>query len=108
MIDLKKIANSGGYGSGAKAIAERKAIDDLISSLPDPMLMATLFARTFSTGAHVASLGHCPDTDKDWCLEHESELGLVDGDKGTASSDAQSIAAVWNAYREGVLVVVEK
>ena len=105
MTDLHAIANQPGFGSGAKAIEDQRQRDERFALLPDPMLMAELFARSGSMwGVPVATFGHCPDTDRDWQLEHESELGLVDGRNSTASTDAQVIAAVWNAYRAGDLV----
>ena len=105
-MDLNEIANSGGYGSGGRAIEMQRARDIRNSLIPDPSLMGELVAVTSKTsyGAPVASFGHCPDTDKDWSLEHNSMLGLVDGRSGTASADAQVIAALWNAFRDGDLV----
>jgi hypothetical protein len=104
-MDLNKIANSGGFGSGAKVIDEQRERDERLASLPNPMLMAEIYARTEMGGYSIAPLGYCSDTDADWFLEHESELGLVDGEDNTAATDARLIAAVWNAYRDGLLVV---
>ena len=104
-MDLHKIANEGGFGTGSAAIEEQRIKDERLSLLPDPMLMAELYAQSGSMfGVPVATLGLCSETDKDWLLEHRSELGLVDGSDCTASFDAQVIAAVWNSYRAGDLV----
>lgn len=105
-MNLHEIANNGGFGSGRRVIDEQRARDERNSHIPEPMLMAELHAVTGGTtwGAPVASLGHCPDTGKDWAIEHRSDLGMVDGRACTASSDALALVAVWNAFRDGDLV----
>ena len=104
-MDLKEIANSGGYGSGKRAIELQRQRDERNAWIPEPSVMAEMPAVTsaHSRGAPVGSLGYCPITDQDWALECDS-YGLVEGADNTASTDAQAIAAIWNAFRDGDLV----
>ena len=104
--DLKRIANSGSYGSGKavrdKAAAEREAL----SLLPEPEFMNEFVAA--DNGGHLVPLCHfgCSNEDgKDWGIYHDGHdyhnAALFGID---AKSDARAVAAVLNAYRMGLLV----
>lgn len=103
-MDLKAIANARGYGTGQAARDKLARAAAGRTMIVDPSLMCELYARSSMSGYMVGSLGHCLETDADWYLEHESELGMIDGVDDTASNNAKAIAAVWNAYRDGDLV----
>ena len=101
--ELKRIANSGSYGSG-KAARDRLAAEaEIREMLPHPLQVPVMVASPGSDMVPMAHFGNSGDDGKDWGLYHdghESDIWCFGED---ASTDAKIVAAILNAYRMGII-----
>ena len=102
MMDLHKIANERGYGTGKKARDIAAARHNRRDHIPPRKDMAELIVQHVPE-ALVASFGNDDTDGQDYHLNAHGE-GLFTG--STAGKDARAIAALWNAYRDGDLMWV--
>lgn len=99
-MDLHHIANSGGYGSGARVLDAAKAKAERRGHVPEPQHMNEMSLS--DTGAPIAHFGNDSEDGKDYSI-------TVNGYGSTthcnaAGHDARAFVALWNAYRDGDLV----
>lgn len=108
--DLQRIANAGGYGTGQAARDRMAAEAEIRHRLPDPRTVPPVMASTnCASNWLIASFGYDDESDNDWhlvtCDVRASETrgaALVQG----AKDDAETVAAIINAYRIGIIRVV--
>lgn len=107
-MDLHKIANTPGFGSGKRVRDAASAGTKIREILPPPASLPPVMASTdCAANWLIASFGNDAETGEDWHLTtvniRASEtlaLSLMD----SAKRDAEVIAAIVNAYRLGILI----
>ena len=109
-LDLHKIANTPGFGSGKSARDKAAAIAEIRSLLPDPAWMPTFTAAPhINDGLPMCSFGNSSEDGQDWHVTHD--MGDIERDciefGSDAKTDAQIVAAILNAYARGILVVAK-
>lgn len=104
--ELKRIANTGSFGSGKSARDKIHARKESLSILPDRFFMPELIASSeMGSMVPMCHFGNSSEDGKDWGIYHDgfdycgaATLGI------DARDDAKIIAAIVNLYRMGVLV----
>ena len=99
-MDLHEIANSGGFGTGQKAIDLAKAKAERRSHIPKPKDMNEMSLSPH--GAPIACFGNDPEDGKDYHVTVEGYGSTCHCN--AAGHDARAFVALWNAYRDGDLV----
>ena len=102
MDDLHEVANTGFYGSGKRARDRANQFAERLSYLPDPADMHELLVgKDFEVP--VAFFGYDESEQSDIVLS-VNNYAITDEILG-ARHEALMIAAVWNLYRSGELVL---
>jgi hypothetical protein len=108
-MDLHAIAKTPGFGSGKRARDRLAAEADLRAQLPPPERMLPVMASTDAAENWlICSFGHDEQSGADWHLTTDRVRGLDTCGMALAQdarADAETVAAILNAYRLGVLVV---
>lgn len=105
--DLRRIADTPGYGTGEATRDRLAALAECRALLPDPRRLPVFIATgsdPFSHPVPMAHFGNSSEDGKDWSICHDgtTEADAIGQD---ARDDAQIVAAILNAYRLGLLVV---
>lgn len=109
-VDLKRIADAPGYGTGKVVRDQLAAEADCRAALPHPDKIAAIQARS-NDGGHLvpmAHFGYSVEGDLDWGLYHDGTDDLSAAFGHDAKQDALTVAAIINAYRTGILVLAIK
>ena len=105
--DLKRIANAPGYGTG-KAARDRMHVEaECREMLPDPRALPVFVAGPdgmMSTHIPMCHFGHSSDDGTDWGIYHD-DVTETDAIGHDAADDARVVAAILNAYRQGVVKI---
>lgn len=99
-MDLTKIANTPGFGSGKSARDLINAKAERRNQIPDPATMNEMMSNDM--GAPIAHFGNDSDDGKDYSISADG-YGSTTESEG-ARHDARAFVALWNAYRDGDLV----
>ncbi len=107
--DLKRIANTPGFGTGEAARNRATAENECLLWLPGPEQMPAFFAAPDHPGPFMptANFGNGEDG-RDWCLWHDGRDEQWHPFGEDAADDARIVAAILNAYRLGLIVPREK
>lgn len=105
--ELKRVANEPGFGTG-KAVRDMAAAEsEVLDLLPDPKTVPPVMASTdCASNWLIASFGNDGVTGGDWHLVTKNVRASETVDAAlmqSALDDAQTIAAIINAYRLGVI-----
>lgn len=105
--DLKRIANSGAYGSGQAARDKLAAQNEALSLLPEPHFMPELVAASSpGTMVPMCHFGNSNEDGEDWAIYHDGMDYCGAATMGSdARDDAKIVAAIVNAFRMGLLVM---
>lgn len=107
--ELKRIANSGTYGSGKSVRDKLSAEASVLEDLPEANRVPTVVAATdHSHMVAMAHFGNFSEDGLDWGLYHDGREDSVWCFGDDAKDDAKAVAAIINAYRMGILVRASK
>lgn len=104
--ELKKIANSGGYGTGKFARDRAAAEAECLELLPTDTCGLPAFVASgddlMDAQIPMAYFGNSDDDGKDWAIYHD---GVTEADAigHDAKDNARIVAAILNAFRMGMI-----